>query len=93
MKKTVGQVLDKKFFLLKKEFQQSIRQIEYNLNKKVNKITKDIKILKLIHGKCTPCQEVQHTDKYCDCRNHSPMKDCLEFHKAGFKVKFSLIKL
>lgn len=50
-KETVGQVLDKKFFLLKTEFQQSLRQIEYNLNKKVNKITKDIKTLKLIHGK------------------------------------------
>ena len=85
-KKIVGQVLDKKFLLLKKEF-QSLRKIDHHLNKKVNKITEDIKTLKLIHGKCTPCQEVKHTDKYCDCTNHSPMKDCLEFHKAGFKVR------
>ena len=89
--KTVVQVLDRKFLLLKKEF-QSLRKIDHQLKKTVDKMNHDIKILKLIQGKCTPCKAIKHTDKYCDCTNLSPKKDCLEFHKAGFKVRLLLIK-
>ena len=90
-KKTVGQVLDRKFLLLKREF-QSLRKFDHQLKKTVETMNQDIKILKLIQGKCTPCKEIKHTDKYCDCTNLSPKKDCLEFHKAGFKVRLLLIK-
>ena len=86
LKKTAGQLLDETFLLLRRDF-QSLQNTDNDLKMKINKLTDDINTLKLIHGKCAPCQGIKTTDKYCDCTNHPPMKDCLEFRKAGFKVR------
>ena len=86
LKKTAGQLLDEMFSLLRRDF-QLLQKKDNDLKMKINKLTDEIKTLKLIHGKCAPCQSIKTTVKYCDCTNHQPMKDCLEFRKAGFKVR------
>ena len=84
--KTAGQLLDQTFLTLKSE-NQGLKNADEALQKKVKSMAEEIKVLEMIHGNCAPCQAVQGTDKYCDCTRFPPKKDCLEFHKAGFKVR------
>ena len=90
LKKTAGQLLDETFLLLRRDFQR-LDNVDNDLKMKVAKLSEDIKTLKIIHGKCAPCQAVQGTDKYCDCTNYPPKKDCLEFHQTGFKVSKQIL--
>ena len=92
LKKTAGQLLDETFLVLRRDL-KSLENVDNDLKTKVEKISEDIKTLKLIHGKCAPCHSIKTTDKYCDCTNHPPMKDCLEFKKAGFKVRITFVEI
>ena len=87
--KTAGQLLDETFLMLKLE-DQGLKHADEALKKRVDSMAEDVKVLKIIHGSCAPCQVVQGTDKYCDCTRFPPKKDCLEFHKGGFKVRKDL---
>ena len=91
LKKTAGQLLDETFLVLRRDL-KSLENVDNDLKTKVEKISEDIKTLKLIHGKCAPCLSIKTTNKYCDCTNHPPKKDCLEFKKAGFKVRTTFVK-
>lgn len=84
-KKSAGQILDETLSLLRKDF-KTLKNVDEGLKKKVERLREDIQTLKLIHGKCAPCQPVHGTDRYCDCTSYPPKRDCLEFHQAGFKV-------
>ena len=92
LKKTAGQLLDETFLVLRRDL-KSLENVDNDLKTKVEKISEDIKTLKLIHGKCAPCHSIKTTDKYCDCTNHPPMKDCLEFKNAGFKVRITFVEI
>ena len=92
LKKTAGQLLDETFLQLRRDF-KSLQNVDNDLKSKVEKISDDIKLFKLIHGKCAPCQSIKIKDKYCDCTNHPPMKDCLEFKNAGFKVRITFVEI
>ena len=84
--KTAGQLLDETFLMVKSE-NQGLKRDDETLKKRVESMAEDIKVLKIIHGSCAPCQAVKGTEKYCDCTRFPPKKDCLEFHKVGFKVR------
>ena len=70
LKKTAGQLLDETFLVLRRDL-KSLENVDNDLKTKVEKISEDIKTLKLIHGKCAPCHSIKTTDKYCDCTNLS----------------------
>ena len=54
LKKTAGQLLDETFLQLRRDF-KSLQNVDNDLKSKVEKISDDIKLFKLIHGKCAPC--------------------------------------
>lgn len=55
------------------------------LDESLQNLSNDIKIFKIIHGKCAPCLSTPGI-KDCDCRNLAPKKDCLEFLQSGVSV-------
>ena len=65
---------------LRIEFQQSNQQ----LHKEIKQLDSEVKYVKRLHA-CGPCRTFKTRD-LCDCTNVKPMKDCLAFLQAGFRM-------
>lgn len=90
-----NQLLELSIGQMKQQLEVSIEQgqtsenIQNQLLTKVSKVTAGLSA-RCIENACGPCAcytDYQLSkDYYCNCDNLEPMRDCLEFHSAGYNI-------